>query len=46
MARIGAIAAIVAGLVAAASGSSNLMALEATAGDWTGYHNERFRLSS
>jgi len=42
MARIGAIAAIVAGLVAAASGSSNLKALEATAGDWTRYHNERF----
>jgi hypothetical protein len=42
MVRIGAIVAFVAGLVAAASGSSNLKALEATAGDWTRYHNERF----
>ncbi|HXE69218.1 MAG TPA: hypothetical protein VN523_07660 [Hyphomicrobiaceae bacterium] len=42
MVRIGAIGAVVVGLVAAASGSSNLKALEATAGEWTRYHNERF----
>jgi hypothetical protein len=42
MVRIGAIMAFVAGLVVAASGASNLKALEATAGDWTRYHNERF----
>ncbi|HEU0061140.1 MAG TPA: hypothetical protein VFR19_14775 [Hyphomicrobiaceae bacterium] len=41
MFRIGAIGAVVLAL-AAVSGSTHLRALEATAGDWTRYHNERF----
>jgi hypothetical protein len=41
MLRIGAIGAVVLGL-AAAAGAGNLAALEAKAGEWTRYHNERF----
>jgi hypothetical protein len=41
MLRIGAIGAVVLGL-AAAAGAGNLAALEARAGEWTRYQNERF----
>ena len=42
MLRIGAIGAMVLALLAASSGSNSLEALEASAGDWTRYDNERF----
>src|SRR5262245_18747889 len=41
MLRIRAIGAIVMAL-AATNGSTHIKALDATAGDWTRYHNERF----
>ncbi|HEU0159819.1 MAG TPA: hypothetical protein VFR00_10915, partial [Hyphomicrobiaceae bacterium] len=41
MLRVGAIGAVMLGL-AATAGAGNLASLEARAGDWTRYHNERF----